>query len=87
MLMDRNHITFSDAVACISQYVSHFFPASSTFVQCGRGNVSVINMSLIAQERHGEKYLYNGINITVLRSTGHESREPMITPVKPLQTL
>ena len=25
--------------------------------------------------------------IEVLRSTGHESREPMITPVKPLQTL
>ena len=64
MLMDRNHITFADAVACISQYVSHFFPASSTFVWCGRGNVSVINMSLIAQERQREKYLYNGIDIT-----------------------
>ena len=25
MLMDGNHITFVDTVACISQYVSHFF--------------------------------------------------------------
>ena len=64
MLMDRNHITFADAVACISQYVSHFFPASSTFVQHGRGNISMVNVSQIAQERCGERYLYNGIDIT-----------------------
>ena len=50
MLMDGNHVTFMDAVACVSQYVSHFFPASSTFVQRGRGNISFINVSQIAQE-------------------------------------
>ena len=64
MLMDGNHVTFVDVVAHISQYVSHFFPTRSTFVWCGRGNVSAINVSQIAQERCGEKYLYNGVNIT-----------------------
>ena len=44
MLMDGNHITFVDAVACISQYVSHFFPASSTFAWHGRGNISAVNV-------------------------------------------
>ena len=63
-LMDGNHITFVDAVACALQYVSHFFPASSTFVRHGRGNVSMVNMLQIAQERHGERYLYNGVDIT-----------------------
>ena len=63
-LMDGNHITFEDAVACILQYVSHFFPASSTFVRCGRGNISAANVSQIAQEKRGEKYLYNGVDIT-----------------------
>ena len=28
-LMDGNHATFADAVARVSQYVSHFFPAGS----------------------------------------------------------
>ena len=31
MLMDGNHVTFADVVAHVSQYGSHFFPASSTF--------------------------------------------------------
>ena len=30
-LMDSNHLTFADAVARVSQYVSHFFPAGATF--------------------------------------------------------
>ena len=62
-LMDGNHVTFEDAVACVSQYVSHFFPASSTFAWSGRGNVSIVNVSQIAQERHGERYLYDGVDI------------------------
>ena len=33
-LMDRNHATFADAVAHVSQYVSHFFPAGSNSPQC-----------------------------------------------------
>ena len=64
MLMDGNHVTFADAVARVLQYVSHFFPASTTFVRHGRGNISAINVSQIAQERHGERYLYNGVDIT-----------------------
>ena len=64
MLMDGNHITFADAVAHISQYVSHFFPASSTFAWHGKGNFSVVNVLQIAQERRGERYLYNGVDIT-----------------------
>ena len=63
-LVERNHDTFVDAVAHISQYVSHFFPVSSTLMRHGRGNVSAVNMSQIAQERRREKYLYNGVNIT-----------------------
>ena len=64
MLMDGNHITFADAVTRVSQYVSPFFPASSTFGQHGRGNISTVNVSQIAQERHGERDLYNGVDIT-----------------------
>ena len=30
-LMDGNHLTFADAVTRVSQYVSHFFPAGTTF--------------------------------------------------------
>ena len=63
-LVDGNHVTFADAVACVSEYVSHFFPASSTFAQHGRGNISAVNVSQITQERHGEKYFYNGVDIT-----------------------
>ena len=51
MLMDGNHVTFADAVAHVSQYVSHFFPASSTFAWHGRGNISAVNVSQIAQEK------------------------------------
>ena len=72
-LMDGNHITFVDAVAHISQYVSHFFPASSTFMEHGRGNVSVVNVSQIAQEKCREKYLYNGVDITdFMRQYAHD---------------
>ena len=58
-LMDGNHVTFADAVARVLQYVSHFFPASSTFAWHARGNISAVNVSQITQERRGEKYLYN----------------------------
>ena len=51
MLMDGNNVTFADAVAHVSQYVSHFFPVSSTFTWHGRGNVSAVNVSQIAQEK------------------------------------
>ena len=64
MLMDGNHVAFADVVAHVSQYVSHYFPASSTFMWHGRGNVSTVNMSQIAQERCRERYLYNGVDIT-----------------------
>ena len=49
--MDKNHVTFADPVAHVSQYVSHFFPASSTFARCGRGNILVVNMLQITQEK------------------------------------
>ena len=61
--MDGNHLTFADAVAHVSQYVSHFFPAGTTFMQC-RGTISSINVSQIAQEKRGEKFFYNGVDIT-----------------------
>ena len=64
MLMDENHITFADAVACVLQYVSHFFPVSSTFTWHGRGNILAVIMLQIVQEKCEEKYLYSGVNIT-----------------------
>ena len=54
---------FADRVTHVSQYVSHFFPAGATFTQC-RGTISSINVSQIAQEKRGQKFFYNGVDIT-----------------------
>ena len=62
-LMDGNHLTFADAIARVSQYVSHIFPAGTTFTR-RRGTISSINVSQIAQENRGEKFFYNGVDIT-----------------------
>ena len=62
-LMDGNHLTFADAIAHVSQYVSHFFPAGATFTR-RRGTISSINVSQITQEKRGEKFFYNGVGIT-----------------------
>ena len=63
-LMDGNHLTFADAVTHMSQYVSHFFPTGTTFTQ-HRGTISSINnVSQIAQEKRGEKFFNNGVDIT-----------------------
>ena len=63
-LMDRNHATFADAVACISQYISHFFPAGSNSPRHMQANVSSMNVAQIVQEKKGKKYFYNGVDIT-----------------------
>ena len=63
-LMDGNHAAFADAVACISQYVSHFFPAGSNSPWCIWANMSSTSVAQIAQEKKGEKYFYNGVDIT-----------------------
>ena len=62
-LMDGNHVTFADTVARVLQYMSHFFPTGATFTQ-RRGSISSINVSQIAQEKRGEKFFYNGVDIT-----------------------
>ena len=62
-LMDGNHLTFADAIARVSQYVSHFFPAGATFTR-RRGTISSINISQIAQDKRGEKFFYIGVDIT-----------------------
>ena len=62
-LMDGNHLTFADAVTRVSQYVSHFFPAGTTFMRRW-GTISSINVSQIAQEKRGEKFFYNDVDIT-----------------------
>ena len=45
------------------QYVSHFFPTGTTFTR-RRGTISSINVSQIAQEKRGERFFYNGVDIT-----------------------
>ena len=73
-LMDGNHATFADAVACISQYVSHFFPTGSNSPWCIQANMSLTSTSVaqIAQEKKGEKYFY-GVDITdFTRRYSHE---------------
>ena len=62
-LMDGNHVTFADTVARVLQYMSHFFPTGATFTQ-RRGSISSINVSQIAQDKRGEKFFYNGVDIT-----------------------
>ena len=63
-LMDGDHATFADAVAHVSQYVSHFFPAGSNSPRRMRANMSSTSVAQIAQEKKGEKYFYNGVDIT-----------------------
>ena len=63
-LMDGNHATFANTVAHISQYLSHFFPAGSNSPQHIWVNVSSTSVAQIAQEKKGEKYFYNGVDIT-----------------------
>ena len=62
-LMDGNHATFAGAVACVSQYVSHFFPAGSNFPRRIWANVTSMSVTQIAQKK-GKKYFYNGVEIT-----------------------
>ena len=63
--MDGTHATFAEAVARVLQYVSHFFPASTTLSWgCGQANISSLILSQIAHEQRGNKYFYNGIDIT-----------------------
>ena len=63
--MDGTCATFAEAIAHVSQYVSHFFPASTTLSQGhGRANISSLSLSQVAHERCGNKYFYNGIDIT-----------------------
>ena len=63
--MDGTHTTFAKAVACVSQYVSHFFPASTTLSRGhGRANNTSLNLSQVAHEQHSNKYFYNGVDIT-----------------------
>ena len=63
--MDGTHATFAEAITRASQYVSHFFPASTT-LSWGRGqaNISSLNLSQVAHEQYSNKYFYNGIDIT-----------------------
>ena len=63
-LMDGTLMTYADAVACVSQYVSHFFPASAMSRPRGKATVSGISLSQVAHEMHGNKYYYNGVDIT-----------------------
>ena len=67
-LMDGTITTFADAVARVSQYVDHFFPAgtSSHRPARGRASVSSVNLSQIAQETRGDKFFYNNLDITDL---------------------
>ena len=72
-LMDGNHATFPDVVARVSQYVSHFFPAGSNSLWHMQTNVSSMSVAQIAQEKKGEKYFYNGVDITnFTRQYSHE---------------
>ena len=57
-------MTYANAVACVSQYVSHFFPASAMLCPRGKATVSGVNLLQVAHEMHGNKYYYNGIDIT-----------------------
>ena len=62
--MDGTLTTYPDAVAPVSQYVSHFFPASAMPRPHGKATVSGVSLSQVAHETHGDKYYYNGLAIT-----------------------
>ena len=62
--MDGTLATYTNAVALVSQYVSHFFPASTMLCPCGKATVSGVSLSQVAHEMHGNKYFYNGVDIT-----------------------
>ena len=65
MLMDGTHATFAKAVTHVLQYVSHFFPTSTTLSRGrGRANISSLNLSQVAHKQCGNKYFYNGVDIT-----------------------
>ena len=65
MLMDGTHATFAEAIAHVLQFVSHFFPATTTLSRgCGQANISSLNLSQVAHKQCGNKYFYNGIDIT-----------------------
>ena len=65
MLMDGTHAILTEAVTHVSQYVSHFFPASTTLSRGrGRANISSLNLSQVAHEQRGNKCIYNGVDIT-----------------------
>ena len=63
-LMDGTLTPFADAVAHVAQYVSHFFPAGTMPHPHGKATVSGISLSQVAHETHGDKYFYNGVDIT-----------------------
>ena len=63
-LMDGTLTTYTDAVAHVSQYVSHFFPASTMLCPRGKATMSGVSLSQVAHEMHGDKYFYSGVDIT-----------------------
>ena len=63
-LMDSTLTTYADAAAHVSQYVSHFFPASAMSHPHGKATVSGVRLLQVAHEMHGDKYYYNGVDIT-----------------------
>ena len=62
--MDGTLMTYANAVTQVSQYVSHFFPASAMPRPHGKASVSGVNLSQVAHEMHDDKYYYNGVDIT-----------------------
>ena len=63
-LMDGTLLTYADVVAHVSQYVSHFFPASTMPRPRGKATVSGVSLLQVAHETHGDKYYYNSVDIT-----------------------
>ena len=63
-LMDGTLMTYANAVGQVSQYVSHFFPASAMPHPHGKAIVSGVSLSQVAHETNGNKYYYNGVDIT-----------------------
>ena len=63
-LMDSTLMTYADAVACVSLYVSHFFSASTILRPFGKATVSGVNILQVAHEMHGDMYYYNCVDIT-----------------------